>query len=64
METGSFAYIAAAAFSGGGVSEARFAGGGILQVDSDGNGLADVILEIARLTAADQLTATDFLWLS
>ena len=62
METGSFAYIGAAAFSGGGDSEARFAGGGILQVDSDGNGLADVILEIARLTAADQLTATDFLW--
>ncbi len=41
LETGSFAYIAAAAFSGGGNSEARFAGSRQIQVDDDGDGVVD-----------------------
>ncbi|GAB5469649.1 MAG: calcium-binding protein [Rhodospirillales bacterium] len=63
LETGNFAYIGAAAFSGGGNSEARFDGERRLEIDSDGDGSADIGLEIQRLTAADQLTATDFVWL-
>ncbi|GAB5469440.1 MAG: calcium-binding protein [Rhodospirillales bacterium] len=63
LETGTFAYIGGAAFSGGGNSEARFDGERRLEIDYDGDGSADIGFEIQRLTAADQLTATDFLWL-
>ncbi|GAB5469650.1 MAG: hypothetical protein Kilf2KO_26800 [Rhodospirillales bacterium] len=63
LESGSFAYLGAAAFSGGGDSQARFAGSAQLQVDRDGDGAADIAVSIVGLTAADQLTASDFLWL-
>ncbi|GAB5471556.1 MAG: hypothetical protein Kilf2KO_45860 [Rhodospirillales bacterium] len=64
LETGTFAYIGGAAFSGGGNSEARFDGERRLEIDQDGDGTADIGLEIQKLTAADQLTATDFVWLA
>ncbi|GAB5471801.1 MAG: calcium-binding protein [Rhodospirillales bacterium] len=62
LETGTFAYIGAAAFSGGGDSEARFDGNRQVQVDQNGDGIADIAFEIQKLTAANQLTATDFVW--
>ena len=63
LETGSFAYIGAAAFSGSGGSEARLAGSRQVQVDSDGDGTADIAFLVDGLADAGLLTATDFLWL-
>ena len=63
LEVGSFAYVGAAAFSASGESEARFAGPTEVQVDRDGDGTTDYAVRIADLDSADQLTATDFLWL-
>lgn len=63
LEVGSFSYIEAAAFSGGGNSEARFAGGALLQIDRDGDGSSDISVTLAGLTAADQLTSADFVWI-
>jgi len=63
LETGSVAYIGSAAFSGGGNSEARFAGDGQIQVDDDGDGNVDQAFLMTGVTAANLLTATDFVWL-
>ncbi len=63
LETGSFAYIGGAAFSASGNSEARFAGPRQLQVDQDGDGTTDQAILIDGVTAANLLTATDFVWL-
>ena len=54
---------AAAAFSGGGNSEARFDGARQVQVDQDGDGSADINFLVNGVTAANLLTATDFVWL-
>ncbi len=63
LETGSFDYVGAAAFSGAGNSEARFAGSLTLEIDQDGDGAADLSFRVNGLTAANQLTASDFVWL-
>jgi len=64
LEVGSFAYIYAAAFSGGGNSEARFdLDLDQVEVDSDGDGSLDMVFEIAGMSLAAELTATDFVWL-
>ncbi len=63
LEVGSFAYIGAAAFSGGGSSEARFDGPRQIQVDQDGDGVADQAFLVDGVTAANLLTSTDFVWL-
>ena len=63
LEAGAFAYVGAAAFSGGGNSEARFAGPRQIQVDQDGDGSVDQAFLVDGVTAANLLTATDFLWL-
>ncbi|MEO1193134.1 MAG: calcium-binding protein [Pseudomonadota bacterium] len=62
QESGIFAYIGAADFSGDGNSEARFAGDRRVEVDQDGDGSADLAFTISGLTQANQLTAGDFLW--
>ncbi len=63
LETGSFAYIGGAAFSGSGNSEARFAGPRQIQVDQDGDGAVDQAFLVDGVTVANLLTATDFVWL-
>ncbi len=63
LETGSFAYIGSLAFSGGGNSEARFTSTGTVRVDQDGDGSSDLVFFVNGLTAANQLTGTDFVWL-
>ncbi len=60
---GSFTYIDGAAFSGGGNSEARYAGPRQIQVDQDGDGVTDQAFLVDGVTAANLLTATDFVWL-
>lgn len=61
---GSFAYIGASSFSGGGNSEARFASQELVEVDRDGNGSVGQAFRLEGLTAANLLTQNDFLWLS
>ncbi len=63
LGVGSFSYIDAAAFSGAGNSQARYAGGDTLEVDQNGDGNGDVTLLMSGLSAANQMTTTDFLWL-
>ncbi|MEQ8651519.1 MAG: calcium-binding protein, partial [Kiloniellales bacterium] len=63
LEAGNFAYLGAAAFSGGGNSEARFAGPRQIEVDQDGDGAVDQAFLVDGVTAANLLTATDFVWL-
>ncbi len=63
QEVGTFTYGDAASFSGSGNSEARFDGAQQVQVDRDGDGSADIAFKMSGLTAANQLTATDFDWL-
>ncbi|GAB5469651.1 MAG: hypothetical protein Kilf2KO_26810 [Rhodospirillales bacterium] len=63
LEAGSFAYIGTAGFSGSGNSEVRFAGDRQVRMDRDGDGAVDSAFLINGLTAANQLTATDFVWL-
>jgi len=63
LEVGSFAYIGAAAFSGGGNSQARFDGPRQIQVDQDGDGKADQAFLVDGVTAANLLTVNDFVWL-
>ncbi len=63
LEVGSFAYIGAAAFSGGGNSEARFEAAREIHVDRDGDGAADQVFLVDEVTAAELLTASDFVWL-
>ncbi len=63
LETGSFAYIGAAAFSGAGNSEARFAGPRQIQVDADGDGSVDQAFLVDGVTAANLLTSSDSVWL-
>ncbi|MEQ8654682.1 MAG: M10 family metallopeptidase [Kiloniellales bacterium] len=62
QESGLFAYRGAQGFSGSGDSEARFANGQV-KVDRDGDGASDLTVKVTGLTQADQLTASDFLWL-
>ncbi len=57
------AAVRIAAFSGGGNSEARYAGPRQIQVDQDGDGAVDQAFLMDGVTAANLLTATDFLWL-
>jgi Ca2+-binding RTX toxin-like protein len=56
---GSFSYLGAAIFTGGGHTEARF-GGGQVQVDIDGNGTADIRANLSGIIDASQLHASDF----
>ncbi|MEQ8654521.1 MAG: hypothetical protein RIC87_18780 [Kiloniellales bacterium] len=63
LETGSFAYIGSAAFSGAGDSEARFDGARQVQVDQDGDGTTDIAFKVNGVSQADLLTASDFVWL-
>ncbi|MEO1194025.1 MAG: hypothetical protein AAFY02_19870, partial [Pseudomonadota bacterium] len=63
LETGSFSYIGDAGFSADGNSEARFAGAGALQIDQDGDGSSDISVFVDGVSLANQLTASDFLWL-
>lgn len=59
---GTFAYVGAAAFSGGSDnSEARVQGSQVL-IDVDGNGTADITITLTGLTSAAQLLASDFLF--
>ncbi len=62
QEVGNFVYRGSQAFTGSGNSEARFTSGKV-RVDSDGDGQSDLVFEVAGLTVAGQLTASDFLWL-
>ncbi len=63
LESGSFSYIGASAFSGDGNSEARFAGNRQVEVDRDGDGAADIFFLVEGLTQAGALTSSDFVWL-
>ncbi len=63
LEVGTFDYIRSDPFSAGGNSEARYDGPRRVQVDQDGDGAADQAFLIDGLTAANLLTATDFVWL-
>ncbi|MGO1077788.1 calcium-binding protein [Inquilinus sp. CA228] len=58
---GTFSYLGAASFTGGGNSQARFAAGQLF-VDTDGNGAADVTVKLTGITAASQLHASDFVF--
>ena len=61
--TGSFVYVGAGGFSGGGDnSEARVVGDQI-RIDTDGDGTSNIILTMTGLVDAAQLTADDFLFL-
>ncbi len=62
LEVGSFAYVGAAAFSGG-RSEARYDGSRRIEVDQDGDGTLDQAFLVDGVTDAGLLTASDFLWL-
>ncbi len=62
LESGTFVYRDGAAFSAAGNSEARLAQDGRVEVDSDGDGLRDLAFRVFGLTAANQLTASDFVW--
>ncbi len=63
LEVGSFTYIEANTFSGSGDSEARYAGTRQVQVDQDGDGAVDQAFLVDGVTAANLLTAADFVWL-
>jgi Ca2+-binding RTX toxin-like protein len=54
-----FTYVGAEAFTAGGHAEARFAGGQLL-IDTDGNGSAEITVNLAGITSASQLHASDF----
>lgn len=63
LRVGTFAYRGSADFSGGGDnSEARYAGGGLMHVDLDGDSFADIKFVVTGLTAANQVSAADFVW--
>ncbi|MEQ8655646.1 MAG: calcium-binding protein [Kiloniellales bacterium] len=63
LESGSFEYRAGKALDGSGNSEARHDGKGQIQVDSDGDGSVDIVFRMGGMSAAGQLTASDFIWL-
>ncbi len=62
-ESGSFDYRGDAAFSGSGDSEARYPGNGRLAIDVDGDGSREFPVTVSGLTANQQFTASDLLWL-
>ncbi len=62
LEVGSFAYIHDQAFDGLGNSQARFEAG-VVEIDHDGDGTADLGARLYGISAANQLTSSDFLWL-
>jgi len=61
--TGTFAYQATAAFTGGGNSQARFedTSTNILQIDTNGDGVTDMKLTLTGITSAG-IVAGDFVW--
>ncbi len=63
LAAGNFSYIESAAFFGGGDLEARSAGVRQVQVDQDGDGTADINFLVNGASAANLVTATDFVWL-
>ncbi|MEQ8653153.1 MAG: calcium-binding protein [Kiloniellales bacterium] len=63
LESGSFDYRGSKAFSGTGDSEARLAGTRKLEIDQDGDGSSDLTVLVDGVSLANQLTASDFLWL-
>ncbi|WP_203075449.1 calcium-binding protein [Falsiroseomonas ponticola] len=63
LRVGTFAYLGSATFTGGGNSEARYAGDGLMQVDLDGDAAADLAFSVTGLTAANQMSAADFVWI-
>ncbi len=62
LSTGTFAYIGAAAFSGGSDNSEVRVSGPQVQIDVNGDGAADILITMNGLTNAGQLNATDFLW--
>lgn len=59
---GTFVYRGASAFTGGSDnSEARISGAQLL-IDTNGDGTADITINMTGLTAASQISASDFLW--
>lgn len=61
--SGSFTYLEAAAFTGGGNTQARFdEGRGQLEGDLDGDGTADIAAAMTSVSLAAQLTAGDFVF--
>ncbi len=63
LESGNFNYSGGGAFTAGGQSEARF-GGNQIERDLNGNGSADPAFSLLGMTQANQLTTSDFLFLS
>ncbi len=63
LEVGTFAYRGGQAFSAGGNSEGRHAGGNQVEIDRDGDGAADIFFRVQGMSAAEDLTNGDFLWL-
>ncbi len=63
LERGLFAYRDGAGFTGQGNSEARLAGDDRVALDFDGDGQRDLAFRVSGLTAPNQLTASDFVWL-
>lgn len=62
LETGTFAYMGAAAFTGGGDNtEARVVGNQVL-LDANGDGNADITITLTGLVSASQLSASDFVF--
>ncbi|GAB5467992.1 MAG: hypothetical protein Kilf2KO_10220 [Rhodospirillales bacterium] len=62
---GDFSYLKSAAFTEGGASEARFDKSmSQVEVDVDGDAVADIAFRIAGLAGGNQLTASDFIWLT
>ncbi len=59
-------WIGDQSFAGNGNPQARFQSGdsnaGNLEVDSNGDGVADVAIILNKITQADQLTSTDFIF--
>lgn len=63
MGIGTFVYLGTGAFGGGsGNSEARISGSQVF-VDTNGDGTADITLTLMGLTSANQLAASDFIFL-
>lgn len=62
LGVGAFAYVGTGGFSGGSDnSEARVSGNQVL-VDANGDGTADITITLTGLTSANQLAATDFIF--
>lgn len=61
LQSGTFAYVGAAAFSASGNTEARFVTGQLL-MDFNGDGTSDMTLRMTGLTAETQISGSDFLF--